>query len=215
MPIKPLGHINGVINSQSQNNASSYNTTEFKKQFYFSIRSSLWWLPMSLRCPFLIILLLLFDLKIATAASIFNIQLEKNALSEPSDSMITLQEQAKTVFLVTHAHGIGRATIILNTGYWPEHIHLRFRYTKGQGFQSLEKLTITTSHLMVESDGKQAGNMPFYFLDGSGHFDKNASPAGEMSISVEKRPEALEVVLPPYMLAGSRKVTIAWIDAYR
>lgn len=159
--------------------------------------------------------LLFFYLKIATASAIFDIQLAKNALSEASDSIVVLQENDKAVFLVTHAHGIGRATLTLNAGHWPKHISFRFRYAKNQGFQSLEKLTITTPHFIVESDGEQIGKMPFYFLDEADSFDKNAAPAGEMKISVEKHPEAIEVRLAPHMLAGSKQVTIAWIDAYR
>ncbi|CDI03552.1 hypothetical protein BN873_590002 [Candidatus Competibacter denitrificans Run_A_D11] len=161
------------------------------------------------------LLLLLCLIEDASGDAVFKVQMRKHALLRPTDSVVAFTERKKLVVLVTDSHGIGRATLFLVSGQWPETATLKFRYGPNRGFHSLENLVITTNRLQIQSSGSTAAKMPFYFADVQGQFHLSDTAAGELTVSINQQPEALEVELPAYTLVGSRQVEIAWIDAYR
>lgn len=170
---------------------------------------------MNIRYFLLILLLLLWPIEDVLGEAAVKVQLRKHALLKPTDSVVAFTEKEKLVILVTDAHGIGRATLSLVSGQWPAKTMLKFRYSPSHGFQSLENLVITTGRLQIQSSGSTAGKMLFYFADTQGRFHTRDVAAGELNVPINQHPEMLEVELPAYTLTGSRRVGIAWIDAYR
>lgn len=147
--------------------------------------------------------------------AVVKVQLRQHALLKPTDSVVVFTEKSCLVVLVTDSHGIGRARLSLVSGQWPEKTTLRFRYRADRGFHSLENLLITTDRLQIQGSTSTTGKMPFYFADAQGRFHTDKAAAGELHVSIKLHPQTLEVELPAYTLLGSRKVEIAWIDAYR
>lgn len=80
----------------------------------------------------------------ALGDAVFKVQTRKHALLIPTDSVVAFTERKKLIVLVTDSHGIGRATLFLVSGQWPETATLKFRYGPNRGFHSLENLVITT-----------------------------------------------------------------------
>jgi hypothetical protein len=153
---------------------------------------------------------------------------ERNAV-EPSyefnlvkdTSIVVAKEKDRSVFVVTNPFGIGKAGIKLKAGQWPANISLRFQYSskKGNRFTSLELIRMTTDRIHAEGHYKASGQFAFGFLDGKGQkaFEvlDHRWIAGKLRVLVEEREGGLEVTLPRSLLAGSTKLDLYWIDAYR
>jgi hypothetical protein len=130
-------------------------------------------------------------------------------------SIAAIEEQDRTVFLITSSTGIGGAKIILESGKWPRNIVLRFQYRNEEGFKYLESLRLVTARMMVEGSQQLSGAMPFYLPDETGKTEITTAPAGTLNITIEQRTEAMAVTLPANLFVGSGQIEIGWIDAYR
>jgi hypothetical protein len=137
------------------------------------------------------------------------------------NSIVAAKGKDRTVFVVTNPFGIGQAGIKLKAGQWPATISLRFQYRqeKGGGFTNLEHIRVTTDRIHPEGSLKASGQFAFGFLEGKGQkpFEvlDDRWTAGQLRVLVEERDGALEVTLPPSLLAGSTQIEVYWIDAYR
>jgi hypothetical protein len=134
-------------------------------------------------------------------------------LKKGDDSIAAAKDGDKTVFTIVGKSGIGGGTIALKDGDWSKEVVLRFQYGKTDAFKTLEKFTLTTAHVKVEGAQKQSKAMPFFLAGSDGKF--GATPAGTLEIVVEGTKDGLDVRLPANLLAGSKKVELSWIDAYR
>jgi hypothetical protein len=145
------------------------------------------------------------------AAPVYDFQ-----LANKEDTVVARQDGNRTVFLITSPGGIGRATISLKAGQWPKDVTFRFVYGEGKGFTNLEDFCLTADRLeVVGMGGRQIGakTMPVYRLDEAGK--PSPQPVGQLPVRVEERNGAVEVTLPADLLAGSGKVRLSWINAYR
>jgi hypothetical protein len=145
----------------------------------------------------------------------YQYQFSKTTNSSPSDSIQFIQADQRTTIQITHAFGIGAATLSLKAGHWPRDILLRFQYDQTRGFSMLENLEITTTRFQLYGNPTTSGKLPFRLPDAAGLFPKGDVVAGEMNVLVENRNRAIEVTLPAHLFTGSRTVKLAWIDAYR
>src|SRR5437763_15626709 len=84
-------------------------------------------------------------------------------VSKAADTVVAQKEKDRTVFVVTSESGIGDATIVLNSGDWPENVTLRFVHAKGRGFTTLEDIRLYTDRVVVTGAEKVSGKMPFCF----------------------------------------------------
>lgn len=136
-----------------------------------------------------------------------------------ADSVVAQKEKDRTVFVVTSASGIGGATIVLAGGEWPENVTLRFLYSKGKGFHTLEDIRLSTDRVVVQGTQTMSRKMPFCFAGPDNKLDViepgGRESAGFLDVRVHHGKEAMDVTLPANMLRGSTKLRVAWIDAYR
>jgi hypothetical protein len=136
-----------------------------------------------------------------------------------ADSVVAQKEKDRTVFVVTSESGIGEAAIVLTAGEWPENVTLRFQYSKGKGFQTLEDIRLYSDRVVVQGTQKSSGKMPFCFAGRDVKLDViepgGREAAGFLDVRVRDGKEALDVTLPANMLRGSGRLRVAWIDAYR
>jgi hypothetical protein len=79
----------------------------------------------------------------------------------------------------------------------------------------LESFSLTTDRLSVAGSHKQSGALPFSLLDSEGKSGKDQPPAGHLRVTIAPHDGALEVTLPAHVFAGSRPVSLTWIDAFR
>src|SRR5262245_53040915 len=77
------------------------------------------------------------------------------------DSVVAQKEKGRTVFVVTSESGIGGTVVVLAGGEWPENVTLRFQYSKGKGFRTLEDIRLNTDRIVVQGMQKKSGRMPF------------------------------------------------------
>lgn len=145
----------------------------------------------------------------------FEYKLAKHAHSKPTDGVVAIKEEKRTVFVETDSFGIGSATITLTAGEWPKQIAIRFQYEKGRGFGRLEGFTLTTAALQVRGGMHSSGKMDFYFPDDKGKYEAGQASAGQINVLVEERNGAIELTLPSDLLAQSKDVRMEWVDAYR
>jgi len=131
-------------------------------------------------------------------------------VKQPGDSIAAGANAERTTFAITSRSGIGGGTISLTNGTWPKHVSVLLK-----GFRNLESFSLTTSRLRASGSLKMSGKIPFYLVDASGRFDSSEQPAGYVEIVVQKCDEGMEIMLPPNLLADSKKLTMGWIDAYR
>jgi hypothetical protein len=137
------------------------------------------------------------------------------------NGVVAAEEKGRTVFVVTNPSGIGRAGLKLKAGPWPANVTLRFqrRGGKGGGFTNLEHIEITTERIHCVGSLMLSGRFDFGFLDEKGRKPgETLGPgwaAGRLRVRVEERDGAIEVTLPPRLLAGSSRLEVSWIDAYR
>jgi hypothetical protein len=135
------------------------------------------------------------------------------------DTVVARKEKGRTVFLVTSESGIGDAAIVLASGEWPENITLRFQYSKGRGFHWLEDIRLYSDRGVVSGTEKMSGKMPFCFAGPDVTQDViqpgGRDAAGFLDVRVRRTEEAMDVTLPAYMLRGSSKLRMSWIDAFR
>jgi hypothetical protein len=135
-----------------------------------------------------------------------------------------LMEDKQAVFVVTSEKGIGNATVRLKSGKWPENVVLRFQYKEGSGFEMLESLDLRTDRFRIswqpsrdKNGGRKWGEqqLGFSLADADGKFAKDAPTAGYFVGKVEKTKKGIEVRLPANAFAGSKEVSLSWIDAFR
>jgi hypothetical protein len=136
-------------------------------------------------------------------------------MKKHEDSIAVSKDEKRTVFIITSRSGIGAARVSLISGQWPRDVALCFRFENGRGFANLESIMLTTSRLQVRGALRHSGKLPFYLVDPDGKFGSGTPRAGYLEIPIEKRDDAVEVVLPANLLAGSGKFEIEWIDFYR
>lgn len=106
---------------------------------------------------------------------------------KPADSVAVLNEKALTTFVVVSATGIGSADIALADGAWPGNITIRFTYTDGRGFKMLEGRVVSTDAVTLRDS-----DLPARYRGG-----------------------AMGISLPAKLLAGTKRLKVEWIDAYR
>ena len=146
---------------------------------------------------------------------------EFKPINPAENSIAAVKEKDRTVFVVTNPLGIGRAGITLKSGRWPANITLRFRRSgaKGGGFTNLEYVEVNTDRVHCVGSLGLSGRFEFGFLDERGRKPRDVlSPdwvAGRLRVLVEERDGAIEVTLPPRLLAGSNRLELSWIDAHR
>jgi hypothetical protein len=137
------------------------------------------------------------------------------------NSVVAAKDRGRTVFVVTNPFGIGRAGIKLKAGQWPSRVTLRFQRSgeKGGGFTNLEHIEITTERVHCVGSLGASGRFDFGFLDDKGQKPREVLgpdwSAGRLRVRVEQRDGAIEVTLPPHLLAESSRLEVYWIDAYR
>lgn len=158
---------------------------------------------------------LLLCVNMATASPTYQFKTTKRPDPKQTDSIAVLNEEKRTVFVVTSPFGIGNATISLASGSWPKNITLKFQYDKSRGFYELEGLDLTTARMQAKGGIHYSGKMPFYFADDKGIFNPGESSAGEVAVLIERRNGAIEATLPPYFLSGSKELKIFWVNVYR
>ncbi|HSQ55400.1 MAG TPA: hypothetical protein VLM40_06615, partial [Gemmata sp.] len=95
----------------------------------------------------------------------------KFELHKAADSVIVQKEKDRTVFLFTSKSGIGGADIVLARGAWPEKVTLRFRYSEGNAFWTLEDIRLYTDRVLIQGAQKMSGKMPFCFMGPDGMAD--------------------------------------------
>jgi hypothetical protein len=173
------------------------------------------WLPFSIIGLWIIALLLSIHTAISNPVYQYQYQFTKPLHSSPSDSIQFIQADQRTIIQISHAFGIGSATISLKSGHWPRTIVLRFQYDQTRGFSMLENLEITTTRLQLYGNPIISEKLSFRLPDAAGIFPKGDVVAGEMNVWVEQRNRAMEVTLPAHLFTGSQTVKLAWIDAYR
>ena len=137
-----------------------------------------------------------------------------------ANSVVAQKEKDRTVFVVSSESGIGGATIVLAGGEWPENVTLRFLYSKGKGFHTLEDLRMSTDQVAVAGSQASSGKMPFCFAGPDSDKQDVIQPggreaAGLLDVRVRAGKEAMDVTLPAHLLRGSSKLRLAWIDAFR
>ncbi len=140
-------------------------------------------------------------------------------IRKAEDSVVVQKEKERTVFVVTSESGIGSAAIVLAGGEWPENVTLRFQYSKGKGFHTLEDIRLYTDRVVVQGTEKMSGKMPFCFAGPDEKLDAiepgGREAAGLLDVRVQHAKEGMDVTLPSHMLRGSTKLRMVWIDAYR
>ena len=140
-------------------------------------------------------------------------------LRSGGDSITVESDAKRRTFVISSGSGIGRATITRVAGEWPEQVTLRLRYTSGRGFCNLERLILRSDRLMIQSDLKHSGRMPFGFHGQNGKPEaRNAAPFhphGLVDVKAILREDGIHVILPSHMLRGSSHLRIEWIDAFR
>lgn len=140
-------------------------------------------------------------------------------VQKKKDSVVAQKEKDRTVFVVTSESGIGDATIVLASGEWPENITLRFQYSKGEGFHWFEGIRLYSDRVVVSGTEKMSGKMPFCFAGPDVTQDViqpgGRDAAGLLDVRVRRTDAAMDVTLPAYLLRGSGKLRVSWIDAYR
>ena len=141
------------------------------------------------------------------------------SVRKAEDSVVPQKEKDRTVFVVTSESGIGSAAIVLAGGQWPENVTLRFQYSKGKGFHTLEDIRLYTDRVVVQGTEKMSGKMPFCFAGPDEKLDViepgGREGAGLLDVRVHHAKEGMDVTLPAHMLRGATKLRLAWIDAYR
>src|SRR4051812_12497091 len=114
---------------------------------------------------------------------------------KPADSVTAVVEDGRAVFTVTSESGIGEATLARTSGDWPGHVTLRFRYTSGRPFQTIEGFELTTARLRARGGLKGEGGLPFTLPDAAGMFPARPA-AGVLNVEVERTKSGLDVKLP-------------------
>jgi hypothetical protein len=74
----------------------------------------------------------------------------KVEVNKVADSVVAEMEKDRTILVVTSESGIGGATVLLAGGKWPANVTLRFLYSKGKGFHSLEDIWLSTDQVVVQ-----------------------------------------------------------------
>ena len=136
-------------------------------------------------------------------------------LKKTEDSEAITNHDLRTMFVISSESGIGNVSITLPDGKWPKYVSFRFQYINGEGFGSLESISLTTERLQVSGSIKESGNMRFYLSDNESKFDSTVHFAGYLDIKVKHDNDAIEVTLPANLLVGTNEVKIGWIDAFR
>jgi hypothetical protein len=144
-------------------------------------------------------------------------------LEKAADTVVARTEGKRTVFTIASSTGIGGATIRLKAGEWPHDILLRLQYTAGKPFTSLESFGITTDRLWAGGAMRDSEQVLFSFRNAKGELERDAREApgghyvtsGTLRIRVEPGKEGVDITLPANLLAGSRQVSLGWIDAFR
>ena len=145
-------------------------------------------------------------------ADVPKIQVE---LKKKADSVSVKPDKDRIVISVISESGIGGATLTLAEGKWSKNVVLRFQYTKQRGYDKLESLKVTTDILQFTASTSDT-KIPFFRADKDGKFPgEGAKSAGTLELKVGKAEDGLEVTLPDNWFAGSKKVQLAWIDAFR
>ena len=143
----------------------------------------------------------------------------KVKVHKAADSVVAQKEKDRTVLVVTSESGIGGADILLASGEWPENVTLRFLYSKGKGFRTLEDIRLSTDRVVVQGTQKASGRMPFCFAGPDDKVDViepgGREAAGFLDLRVHHGKAALDVTLPANMLRRSSNLRLSWIDAYR
>jgi hypothetical protein len=143
----------------------------------------------------------------------------KVELRKAADSVVAQKEKDRTVFVITSESGIGGADIVLAKGAWPEKVTLRFLYSEGKAFWTLEDIRLWTDRVMVQGTQKKSGRMPFCFVGADGKSNAiepgGAKAAGFLDVRVHRGEWVLDVTLPANVLRGSGKLRLSWIDAFR
>ena len=134
----------------------------------------------------------------------------------PGDSGRVEVSGGKAVVVITSSTGIGGITVAATRGAWPRDVTV---VVKG-GRKSLEGFTLTTDRLFARGSAQDTGRVPFYLKDAGGKIDipdpaKAGDRAGELNVAVGEREEGMGLVLPANLLAGSKRLRVTWVDAFR
>jgi len=136
-------------------------------------------------------------------------------LTRAGDRSEVVVAEETAIFTVASGSGIGGATITLKKGAWPKQVVFRLRYRDGRGFPALEGFTLATPRLFADGSWKETGKLPFRFTDDKGAVDLKAPHAGTLDITMTPGDAYLEIILPAYLLTGSRECEVQWVDFYR
>jgi len=138
-------------------------------------------------------------------------------LKKPKDSITARRDMDRAVFTITSESGIGGATLSVTASKWLPNASLYFQYGKDKGYRSLENLVVSTSRLKATGAVAKAGThkLPFVFADADGKIPAGQPAAGFLEVLGVLHKDVLEVTLPVNLFAGSKEVTLEWIDAYR
>ena len=143
----------------------------------------------------------------------------KLKLHKDEDSFVARKEKDRTVFVITSKSGIGGVDIDLASGAWPQKVTLRFLYSEGKAFRTLEDFRLYTDRILIQGSQQESGKMPFRFVVADDKFDAiqpgGPEAAGLLDVRVHRGEGGLDVTLPANLLMGSGKLRLLWIDAFR
>ena len=144
-------------------------------------------------------------------------QFEYTALSQPADKVAATVEKNRVAFAVTSTRGIGGATINLKGGEWRRDVVILLTYADGTGFKNLENFRLRTDRISATGSIKSSGKVMFTFLDAKGEREElePGDSGGTLDLKMVQSDKGIELRLPPNMLAGSKFLTLNWVDAYR
>ncbi|MHC4985389.1 MAG: hypothetical protein ACYTFO_04450 [Planctomycetota bacterium] len=124
------------------------------------------------------------------------------------DTVEIIHEPGQTVLDIHSEMGIGKATIT-PAGQRPERLVLRLH------IRNLEGLTMMNSQVEVSSFLRSQPEVEYYRRNESGGFDRR-SPAGKVTVEIQRVDDYIEAVVPPLMLEDpTDPLWIQWVDYYR